>query len=187
MRRKDDEKEKSIREAVIKLILEEGFHGTSISKIAKTAGVSPATVYIYYENKEVMLKDIYLEYSEEIFEYLLSKVKDVSGGKEFIAILVKEYYIYIKENGEVFHFVDQFSSCPALISQCSERKGISDLNKLLDEMKSKKILKNFKNDNLIAILFSPVKNIAINQCIEEFQQIELLKEMTRIMQEALLV
>lgn len=187
MRRKDDEKEKSIREAVIKLILEEGFHGTSISKIAKTAGVSPATVYIYYENKEVMLKDIYLEYSEEIFEYLLSKVKDVSSGKEFIAILVKEYYIYIKENGEVFHFVDQFSSCPALINQCSQRKGISDLNKILDEMKSKKILKNFKNDNLVSILFSPVKNIAINQCIEEFQQIELLKEMTRIMQEALLV
>ncbi len=46
MRKRDDEKEKSIKEAVIKLILEEGFHGTSISKIAKVAGVSPATVYI---------------------------------------------------------------------------------------------------------------------------------------------
>ena len=50
MRRKDDDKEKSIKEAVVKLILQEGFHGTSISKIAKLAGVSPATVYIYYEN-----------------------------------------------------------------------------------------------------------------------------------------
>jgi len=187
MRRKDDEKEKSIKEAVIKLILQEGFHGTSISKIAKAAGVSPATVYIYYENKEVMLQDIYLEYSEEIYGYLLDKLKDASGGKEFIEILVKEYYAYIKENDEVFHFVDQFSSCPALVGQCSERRGISNLIKLLEEMKENKILKDFKNDNLIAILFSPIKNIAINKCIDEFQKVELLKEMMRIMQEALLV
>lgn len=187
MRRRDDDKEKSIKEAVIKLILQEGFHGTSISKIAKAAGVSPATVYIYYENKEVMLQDIYIEYSEEIFEYLLNKLKNVNGGKEFIEILVKEYYMYIKENGEIFHFVDQFSSCPALANQCSERRGVSNLNKLLDEMKTKKILKDFKNENLIAILFSPVKKIASNQCIEDVQQVELLKEMTMIMQIALLL
>lgn len=187
MRRKDDEKEKNIKEAVIKLILQEGFHGTSISKIAKAAGVSPATVYIYYENKEVMLQDIYIEYSEEIYEYLLDKLKDASSGKEFIEILVKEYYTYIKENGEVFHFVDQFSSCPALVSQCSEHKGISNLIKLLEEMKENKILKDLKNDNLIAILFSPIKNIAINKCIGEVQQLELLREMTKIIQETLLV
>lgn len=187
MRRKDDEKEKSIKEAVIKLILQEGFHGTSISKIAKAAGVSPATVYIYYENKEVMLQDIYIEYSEEIYEYLLDKLKDSSSGKEFIEILVKEYFTYIKENGEIFHFVDQFSSCPALINQCSEHKGINNLIKLLEEMKQNKILKDLRNDNLIAILFAPIKNIAINKCIEEVQQVELIKEMTKIMQEALLV
>ena len=52
MRRKDDEKEQRIRHAVIELMLQEGFNGTSIAKIARLAGVSPATVYIYYENKE---------------------------------------------------------------------------------------------------------------------------------------
>ena len=81
MRRKDDEKEKSIKEAVIKLILQEGFHGTSISKIAKMAGVSPATVYIYFENKEIMLQDIYREYSEEIFNYLLNRVHQGMEGQ----------------------------------------------------------------------------------------------------------
>jgi len=30
MRKKDDEKERCIKEAVIKLILQEGFHGASI-------------------------------------------------------------------------------------------------------------------------------------------------------------
>ncbi len=61
MRKKDDKKIEFIKKAVIKLILEFGFHGTSISKIAKKAGVSPATIYIYYENKDIMINEIYHE------------------------------------------------------------------------------------------------------------------------------
>ena len=186
MRRKDDEKEKSIKEAVIKLILEKGFHGTSIAKIAKEAGVSPATVYIYYENKEVMLQDIYREYSEDIYDSLLSKINKDMDGQELIEILTRGYYTYIQENGEVFHFVDQFSSCPALASQCSEMKGIYSLNNLLDKMKEKKIFKNYQNDNLLAILFYPIKSIAIKQCYGKVKQAELLKEMILIIQDALL-
>ena len=187
MRKKDDEKEKSIKEAVVKLILELGFHGTSISKIAKEAGVSPATVYIYYENKEIMLQDIYHEYSEEIFDCILSKLYKDMDGNELIEVLARGYYTYIKEHGEIFHFVDQFSSCPALANQCSEMKGIQDLNNLLEEMKAKKVFKDFRNDNLISILFYPVKSIAIKQCIEESEQAELLKEMIMIIQDALLL
>lgn len=187
MRRKDDEKEKSIKEAVIKLILEQGFHGTSISKIAKEAGVSPATVYIYYENKEVMLRDIYIEYSEEILDSLLSKIYEEMDGHELIEILTRGYYTYIQEHGEIFHFVDQFSSCPALASQCSEQKNINNLNTLLEEMKKKRIIRNYRNDNLIAIIFYPIKSIAIKQCIGEIEQASLLEEMITIIQDALLV
>ncbi|MBE5985782.1 MAG: TetR/AcrR family transcriptional regulator, partial [Paenibacillaceae bacterium] len=88
MRRKDDEKVRNIKEAVIKLILQEGFHGTSVSKIARLAGVSPATVYIYYENKDVMLHDIYLEYSEEIYDYLLDSMKQELEGRRQIELLI---------------------------------------------------------------------------------------------------
>jgi len=186
MRRKDDEKEKSIKEAVIKLILEKGFHGTSIAKIAKEAGVSPATVYIYYENKEVMLQAIYREYSEDIYDYLLSNLSKNMDGQELIEMLTRGYYTYIQENGEIFHFVDQFSSCPALASQCSEMRGTHDLNDLLVEMKNKKIFKNYRNDNLLAILFYPIKSIAIKQCHGELEKTELLKEMIMIIQDALL-
>lgn len=187
MRKKDDEKEKSIKEAVVKLILELGFHGTSISKIAKEAGVSPATVYIYYENKEIMLRDIYHEYSEEIFDYLLSMVYKDIDGHQLIEILARGYYTYIKENGEIFHFVDQFSSCPALANHCLEQKGINNLINLLEEMKEKRVLKNIQNDNLVAILFFPIKSIAIKQYVGEGEQDNLLKEMIIIIQDALLI
>ena len=186
MRKKDDEKQKNIKEAVIKLILEEGFHGTSISKIAKAAGVSPATVYIYYENKEVMLRDIYQGYSEEIFTYLLSKIHYGIEGQQLIEVLVRSYYTYIREHEEIFHFVDQYSNCPSLVCHCGEMKNIYSLNSLLDEMKEKRIIKDYQNDNLLAILFYPIKAIAINQHRKEEESAELLQEMVKIIQDALL-
>ena len=187
MRKKDDEKHRNIKEAVIKLILKEGFHGTSMSKIAKEAGVSPATVYIYYQNKETMLRDIYREYSEEIFSYLLCKIHHEMNGEQLIEKLIRSYYVYIHENEEVFNFVEQFSSCPSLACQCEAMKGIHDLNLLLDELKTRKIIRDYRNDTLIAIIFSPIKAIAVNGVRREEDKEILLREMMGILQEVLLI
>lgn len=187
MRKRDDEKEKSIKEAVIKLILEEGFHGTSISKIAKMAGVSPATVYIYFENKEIMLQDIYNEYAEEIFDYLLDHIRQEMHGRQMIEILIRSYYNYISENKEIFSFVEQFSNCPSLVNRCSANKGVCKINSLMLEMKNKQMIKNYSNDNLIALMFYPVKAIAGDKCKNETERAEQLREMINIIQDALLI
>lgn len=186
MRKKDDEKIKSIKEAVIKLILEEGFHGTSISKIAKEAGVSPATVYIYFDNKEIMLQDIYREYSEEIFNYIFGRVNQRMDGPRLIEILVRSYYNYIQEHKEIFNFVEQFSNCPSLVSGCSEIKGICSINNFIAEMKKRQIIKDYNNENLLAFIFFPVKSIAFSNHSTEAERSKLLEEMIEIIQNALL-
>lgn len=186
MRRKDDEKVRSIKEAVIKLILQEGFHGTSVSKIAKMAGVSPATVYIYFENKENMLHDIYSEYSEEIYDYLLDSINRDMEGHQQIEILIRSYYNYIMENKEIFSFVEQFSSCPSLANSCSGKKGLCNIYNLMTEMKRSNIIKNYNEDNLLAIIFYPVKAIAVDNHKNEAQKAVLLQELIQIIQDAIL-
>lgn len=187
MRRKDDEKLKNIKKAVIKLILDEGFHGTSIAKIAKEAGVSPATVYIYYENKEMMLQDIFLEYSDDIYNYLLANITNNMDGKQLIEVILRSYYSYINDHKDKFHFVEQFSGCPSLYKQCEAAKATKSIYNLLEELKNKNILKNYCSDNIIAVLFSPVKAISNNSCscLEETEK--RLKEIINIIQDALLV
>ena len=187
MRKKDDEKERSIKEAVIKIILQEGFHGASISKIAKMAGVSPATVYIYFENKENMLQDIYSEYSEEIFDYLLGSVTQGMGGQQLIEMLVRSYYNYILEHKEVFSFVEQFSNCPSLANSCSGKKGICNIYNLIIEMKNNQIIKDYNNENLLAIIFFPIKSIAADIHKSEVEREDLLQEMIKIIQDAVLL
>ena len=59
MRIKDESKQQRIKEAMVRLILREGIDGTSVSKIAREAGVSPATIYVYYDSKEEMLAEVF--------------------------------------------------------------------------------------------------------------------------------
>lgn len=187
MRKKDDEKRCSIKRAVVQLILEEGFHGASVSKIAKAAGISPATVYIYYENKEEMLKDIYLEYAEEGFNFLLQQLTEEMTGEQLIDVMIREYYRYILENEEVFHFVEQFSTCPSLQVGCHELHGPALLNNILTEYKVQGVFQNYHNDNLWSILFYPVKAIAGRTCGNRIDEKERLEEMILIIQKAILI
>jgi AcrR family transcriptional regulator len=186
MRKKDDEKQRCIKFAVMQLILEEGFQGTSISKIARVAGVSPATVYIYYENKESMLREIYQEYSEETIQYLLQCLSPNMVGEDIIAELIRRYYFFIIENQEIFHFIEQYSTCPVFQSTIGSMKGPAYLNQLLTDLKKRQILNDFNNDNLYAFLFSPVKTIAVKSCESEHDAMERLNELIFIIQKALL-
>jgi AcrR family transcriptional regulator len=186
VRRKDDEKQQNIKNAVVRLILEEGFQGASISKIARVAGVSPATVYIYYDNKEAMLRDIYREYAGDAVRCLLQCVHPGMDGEEIIAQLVRRYYDYIVRNRDVFYFIEQFNTCPALCGTCRATQGPAYLNRLLTELKQKQIFNDFDNDNLYAILFSPVKMIASRSGDSGEAADDRLDELIRILQKALI-
>ena len=49
---KSIDKRNALIKATIDLVNNNGFHATPMSKIAKMAKVSPATIYLYFENKQ---------------------------------------------------------------------------------------------------------------------------------------
>ena len=59
MRTRDEKKGKAIREKALEMIVREGFDGLSMHKLARAAGVSPATIYIYYRNREDLLNCLF--------------------------------------------------------------------------------------------------------------------------------
>ncbi len=186
MRRKDDRKLQSIKQAVLKLILSEGLQGASISKIAREAGVSPATVYIYYDNKDAMLQDIYQEYQQQVRNFLRDRVRQDMTGEQFIETIVKSYYTFINNNGEIFYFVEQYSSCPALLEHCQANKGRMPMEDVLDEFKRRRVLKNVDNVNIQAILFNPVKAVAVQYRNQPEDTSPILDDLIKMIQAALL-
>ena len=186
MRRKDDAKQNSIKRAVVKIVLEQGMHGASISKIAKAAGVSPATVYVYYENKDIMLRDIYYDYAEEIFGSLMTKVTTDMAADLFIDTLIREYYRLMVQKEEIYHFVEQFSSCPSLNHGCNAVKGLDQLDARIITYKTQGSLIDYDNSNIWAMIFYPIKGIAKKTCTEEMSKEQRLDEIIHIIQRALL-
>ena len=59
MRPKDQTKYNAIIKASLELVKELGFTGISISKIAKQANISPATIYIHFKNREDLFTKLY--------------------------------------------------------------------------------------------------------------------------------
>jgi AcrR family transcriptional regulator len=186
MRKKDDEKRNNIKKAVVKTVLEQGMHGASISKIAKVAGVSPATVYIYYENKEEMLRDIYHDYATKMFAYVLKDLTTDMNGDVFLDQLIRSYYDYILKHEEIHHFVEQVSSCPSLNQGCAKLDEMSKFDELLNQFKAHEIINNYDNNNIWAFIFYPTKAIVKKAGRCQAASENQLSEMIMIIQKALL-
>ena len=74
MRTRNQAKYGAIIDATIKLTNELGFDGISISKISKKAKVSPATIYIYFENKEDLFTKLYIDIRNKMSEGALQEL-----------------------------------------------------------------------------------------------------------------
>lgn len=62
------EKEALILDTALKLFANHGFHSTTISQIAKAAGISKGLVYTYFESKEALLLAVFHDISDFVFE-----------------------------------------------------------------------------------------------------------------------
>ena len=58
MRTRDEAKENAIRRKAMELIVNEGFDGLSMHKVAKAAKVSVATIYIYFKDREDLILNL---------------------------------------------------------------------------------------------------------------------------------
>lgn len=74
--RKEREKEemrKRIMDAAFEMFLKEGYTGTSLRLIAKKIEYSPATIYLYYKDKDALFFDI----QTRCFDNLIAKYKKI--------------------------------------------------------------------------------------------------------------
>ncbi len=185
MRIKDENKQQRIKEAMVRLILRDGIDGISVAKIAREAGVSPATIYVYYDSKEEMLAEVFREYSTAPYRYLMQRVSADMDGSTLIETIVRGCYSFSREHEEIFSFVEQCSRCPTLSERVSEEECSCDILDLLHAYQARGILKPFSDRNMGAVLFAPVRFLAMDRCLPDESDDEL-SELVRMLQRLLL-
>ncbi len=183
MRTKDLDKQQRIKDAMVRLILREGIEGASVSKIAREAGVSPATIYVYYPSKEEMLAEVFGEYSRRSYRYLMDLVRPEMDGEELIDTIVRGCFTFSREHEEVFSFVEQCSRCPTLAQRVSERECCCELFDLIHSFQRRGEMRSCGDLNMSAVLFAPVRFLAMNHPEEG----DRLDELVRMLQDLLLL
>ena len=88
MRTRDTSKEELVKRKAIEMLVKQGIEGFSMNRLAKEAGVSVATLYIYYTDKEDLIKKIAIEIGQDFFREML---KDFSSDMHFAEGLRKQW------------------------------------------------------------------------------------------------
>jgi TetR/AcrR family fatty acid metabolism transcriptional regulator len=78
-----NDKYQRILEAAVKVFAERGFHESTISQIAKEAGVADGTIYLYFKNKEDILVQFFNFKTRQVFTLFREAVDaaDTAEGK----------------------------------------------------------------------------------------------------------
>lgn len=115
MRARDENKEITIREKAIELIVNEGFGGFSMGKLAKAANVSPATLYIYYKNKEDLLNSLYNKVHDTFIEMALQDFDPSASLEKGLMQQWKNRLRHIEQHPNHFKFTEQFKNSPLIL------------------------------------------------------------------------
>lgn len=117
MRIQDENKKIAIREKAMEMIVAHGFDGMSMQKLATTAGVSPATIYIYFKNREDLLNQIFNEVEETFSKVALENFNPEMSFEEGLWLQWKNRLKYVTKYPIHFGFHEQFRNSP-LLNHC---------------------------------------------------------------------
>jgi AcrR family transcriptional regulator len=114
MRVRDENKEKIIREKAFEMIVKKGFDGFSMHKLAGAANVSPATLYIYYKNREDLLNSLYTYAHTKFQEISLLRFSPELSLADGLWLQWKNRLKFITEYPTYYSFIEQFRNSPLI-------------------------------------------------------------------------
>lgn len=126
MRIRDEQKERSIREKALEMIVQEGFDGFSMQKLAKAADVSPATIYIYYKNKEDLLTQLYNDVQQVFTEVTLKNFDPSMSLSDGLWLQWENRLRFILDYPVYFQFFEQFRNSPCINHKNIERSTFKE-------------------------------------------------------------
>ncbi len=162
MRTKDDIKQEALFKATVKLVNEIGFASSSVSKIAKEAGVSPATIYVYYKNKEDLLVSTYIDIKRNLSRAVLENFDENLPIRDIWRNVWFNMFDYISRHPDNVQFTEQFANSPynSLVDREAVEKYFEPIIRVLMRGIEQKIIKGVNPDILAAFIFYPILTLS---------------------------
>ena len=171
MRKRDDKKQEALLLATITVVNEIGFAASSVAKIAKEAGVSPATLYVYFKNKDDLLVSTYLEIKLGMGAAMLEGFDEDLPVHDIFHRVWHNTFAYVRENQAEFRYAEQFSNSPysEQVDKLRIQESFEPLLRVVQKAIEQKIIKDASLDVLGAFLINPIMVLANPNHCETFE------------------
>ncbi|WP_147678704.1 TetR/AcrR family transcriptional regulator [Algibacter pacificus] len=168
---KSIDKRNALVKATIELVNNAGFHATPMSKIAKMANVSPATIYLYFENKQDLVNQTYIDVKAEYTKYAFDTYDENMSVESGFELIWKRIADFKLKECEHAMFLAQCDNTP-IIDEISRQEGIKHLQPLLDlweRGRQEGIIKPVSDYLLYAYAINPLSFLMMAQKRGAFQ------------------
>ncbi|UUC44379.1 TetR/AcrR family transcriptional regulator [Flavobacterium cerinum] len=138
------DKQKEILATALKLFVDNGFHGTATSKIAKESGVANGTLFHYYKTKEELIIALYIDIKLRVAQHIESYREEGTEYREHFKKQFIGLMLWSLDNDYEFRFIQQFYFSPyaSLINyeeiQKLSKKGCDELEEAMAQNHIKK-------------------------------------------------
>lgn len=156
------DKRKDLLAAALRLFVQNGFHGTPTSKIAKEAGVANGTLFHYYNTKEDLIISLYIDIKKRMGEYIEAKASLADKPKKRFRIQFTQIILWSMDNKNEFYFIQQFHSSPfaALLSPETIKEQLSKSCNDIEEAIKKKLFKKRDTGFILSLMSSHVSGVS---------------------------
>lgn len=161
---KTDKRDEVVK-AALELIAEHGFHGAPMAMIAERAGVGAGTIYRYFENKDVMINELYQDLEDRSYPVIQQGyIPEKSIRERFIHLCTSLLHYFI-ENPLDFRFLEQFFNSPYGVEHRRDKimgkKGGCDVfHELFEDGISQQVMKDLPIVILFDLAFGPILAVA---------------------------
>ena len=161
MRVRDESKVEAIYQHALKMIVDEGFDGLSMQKLARAAGVSPATIYIYFKDRDDLLLQLYQLEVDKYFAYVLQGFDPEMDFATGLSVQWKNRAQYIVDHPDKAHFMEHFKYTP-LHKKCLVNKNkvfLDAMHRFVDKAIENKELVQMPSEVYWSVAFAPLFNL----------------------------
>ena len=101
--------EQNIRQLILDttrdLLIKYGYNSLSMRKIAGSAGCGLGTIYIYFDNKDVLIHDLIDEGFEKMYSHLYESVDSKKDPRDRLAAFISAYIHFGLQNPEFYEIM----------------------------------------------------------------------------------
>ena len=161
MRVRDDSKTASIYKATLHLVKDRGLAGITMGDISKAASIATGTLYIYFKNKDELIKALFSECRTRSAQHYFEGLDGAASFEEKMKKVFTNIIHYKTAFFEVSAFMEQSYHSPFLCTADlkKKQKALQPLFHLVEEGIRTKKIKEAEVELIISYMFGIIKEM----------------------------